>query len=495
MAERIQIGIIPDNLRHEETIVQIAEVLDDLDSTVSYIFNCVDKRLSQYSERLLNVRNRATKLEDRLQYLQTSLNLKAVKMFSAAKYPANHTYNEYQMVITPPRKTESKIPNVYKSSVSVKDIPEPYSSSNCKTEDGKYAMSINLQEKLQFYHVRSKPNKEPWLSENNKESFPPHLSSVSALMLFNGADNPYEKSVKQLTHWLKDKQQIEDAPNSIVQPWDFSETDLSSSYLYTPTLGEVPQINVPLTLPDLPGIVDDEKFVVDFSSQSPIAPSSAATTPTVRLDLPTPNSEEKELDMKKDEIMANLPALNEDDSSKHSDKMSVPLPPPPPLSNLIDPPSNLVSTNFAPVTSSPPPPPPPPPPAPTSVSNAISPQKSKNTGESIKLLQSQEDDRSNLMAAIRNAGGIGRAKLRRTMPSEDNVGRWSSASVGGDLMADLHAKLALRRKGIAGSAGGALERMSNLIPPPPKPNETSTSDRNSATSEYDSQPDTDDWDE
>lgn len=105
------------------------------------------------------------------------------------------------------------------------------------------------------------------------------------------------------------------------------------------------------------------------------------------------------------------------------------------------------------------------------------------------------DDHSNLMAEIRNAGGVGRAKLRRTV-LEEKGNRWSSASVGGDLMADLHAKLALRRKGIAGSGATAMERLSSLIPPPPpKPNEATTSDRNSATSEYDSQPDTDDWDE
>lgn len=97
------------------------------------------------------------------------------------------------------------------------------------------------------------------------------------------------------------------------------------------------------------------------------------------------------------------------------------------------------------------------------------------------------------MAAIRDAGGIGRAKLRPIDKKED---RWSSASVGGDLMADLHAKLALRRKGIAGSATGALERMSSAIPPPPpKSSEHYASDRNSATSEYDSQADTDDWEE
>lgn len=96
------------------------------------------------------------------------------------------------------------------------------------------------------------------------------------------------------------------------------------------------------------------------------------------------------------------------------------------------------------------------------------------------------------MAAIRAAGGVGKAKLRNAAAAEQPADRWSSASVGGDLMADLHAKLSLRRKAIAGgSMPAAMERISRLIPPP-KPNEASTSDRNSA-SEYDSQPDADDW--
>ena len=173
-----------------------------------------------------------------------------------------------------------------------------------------------MQEKLQFYHVRSKSNKELYI-DNNEVTFPFELSSINSL-LFSSMDNPYKISTKQTSHKLNDKQQIEDAPDSIIQPWLSSEMDLSSSYLYTPTLGEVPQINVPLILPDLPGIVDDEKFVLDFNSQSPIAPSSAVTTPTVRLDLPTPTStiDEKDSSTKHDRAIPNLPGFADTDSQK-----------------------------------------------------------------------------------------------------------------------------------------------------------------------------------
>lgn len=188
--------------------------------------------------RLTNIKERARKLEDRLHYLQTNLNLKAVKMYSAAKYPANHTYKEYQMTIPPQRVHTVAIPSVYKCSVPIKDIPEAYLSSNCKTEDGQYAANVNLQEKLQFYHVRSKAGKKDNL-EDDVEPFPPQLSSVSALLLFDSMDSPYEKTSMRTSRQSADKQQIEDAPDSIVQPWLSSEMDASSSYLYTPTLGEV----------------------------------------------------------------------------------------------------------------------------------------------------------------------------------------------------------------------------------------------------------------
>lgn len=159
-------------------------------------------------------------------------------MYSAAKYPANHTYKEYQMTIPPQYKHAATIPNVYKCSVPITDIPEAYLSSNCKTEDGQYATNINLQEKLQFYHVRSKASKKD-KPEIDCEPFPPQLSSVSSFLLFDSMDSPYEKTSMRSFHQSTDKQQIEDAPDSIVQPWLASEIDASSSYLYTPTLGEV----------------------------------------------------------------------------------------------------------------------------------------------------------------------------------------------------------------------------------------------------------------
>lgn len=266
---------------------------------------------------------------------------------------------------------------------------------------------------------------------------------------------------------------------------------------------------MPALLPDLPGIVDDEKFVLDLSTQSPIAPSSALTSPTVKVDLPE--------DVSIDHLVESSKLPNISDDIVTSDTAVLPPPPPPPPSSSYPKSSELIQQQNSTVVISPqidtlplsspslPPPPPPPPPPPLApeppttltIIKKSSTDLTVDAKNNIKIPIAPVDDRTNLMAQIRAAGGIGKAKLKQK-PADSTTERWSSASVGGDLMADLHAKLSLRRKGIAGGGSGtsesgmsALERISRLIPPPPKPSE----DINSAMSDNDSQVDADEWDD
>ena len=88
------------------------------------------------------------------------------------------------------------------------------------------------------------------------------------------------------------------------------------------------------------------------------------------------------------------------------------------------------------------------------------------------------DGRNDLMAAIRNAGGAGKAKLKRSKERKlQKKAAKEQTSSGGDLMSDLFAKLQMRRKGISGSrgeksannetgGGSAMDKISSMIPPP-----------------------------
>ena len=90
--------------------------------------------------------------------------------------------------------------------------------------------------------------------------------------------------------------------------------------------------------------------------------------------------------------------------------------------------------------------------------------------------------RADLMAAIRSAGGAGKAKLKnaKERKQKKRAEKEAPSSGGGDLMSDLFAKLSMRRKGISGSrgdktgddtgGGSAMDKISSMIPPPSNPN-------------------------
>lgn len=191
------------------------------------------------SYRLSNVKKRASNLQNRLNYLQTNLNLKAIKIYSAAKYPAADTYKDYQTVITPLRK-EIQIPKSYKGCVPIADVPENISFSNTRTEDGQYIAKTSLQEKLQFYYVKSKSIQKTIFGDIDEQSLPLKSSSINSFLLFDDVNIPCEQST---TMHQNSKEEIEEAPDSIQQPWNLSESDFSN-YLYTPTLGEVRDSNL-----------------------------------------------------------------------------------------------------------------------------------------------------------------------------------------------------------------------------------------------------------
>lgn len=61
----------------------------------------------------------------------------------------------------------------------------------------------------------------------------------------------------------------------------FSLSQTAENYFYVPDLGQVPEIDVPSYLPDLPGIADDLMYSADLGPG--FAPSGAVNTPIPEL--------------------------------------------------------------------------------------------------------------------------------------------------------------------------------------------------------------------
>ena len=160
--------------------------------------------------------------------------MKATKMYSDAKYPAFSTYKEYESFIGGPLKNLSQSLETNNISLMPSEIRDS-SKLNPTSKEDHYTGEPNLQEKLQFYYVMGKPLKKAVWPERPDDRPVSYVSSVSALLLD-------EESNDRLSHLPvtenSNAQRIEDAPDSIVQPWNSMDFE-SPSYLYAPALGEV----------------------------------------------------------------------------------------------------------------------------------------------------------------------------------------------------------------------------------------------------------------
>ncbi|XP_039725088.1 LOW QUALITY PROTEIN: WASH complex subunit 1 [Pteropus medius] len=439
------VPFIQPELRREEAIQQVADILQYLQKVSGDIFSRISQRVELSRSQLQAIGERVSLAQAKIEKIKGSK--KAIKVFSSAKYPAPERLQEYSSIFTGAQDS------------GLQRRPRHRIQSKHRPLDERA-----LQEKLKYFPVcvNTKPEPEDE-AEEGLGGLPSNISSVSSLLLFNTTENLYKKYVfldplagaVTKTHVMlgaETEEKLFDAPLSISKREQL-EQQMPENYFYVPDLGQVPEIDVPSYLPDLPGIADDLMYSADLGPG--IAPSAPGTIP----ELPTFHTEVAE----------------------------------PFKQNLED----------GVLTAPPPPPPPPPPPAPAVLLSTPPPppQTAASLGQGTK-----EDDsnvspsapvqgapkevvdpssgRATLLESIRQAGGIGKAKLRsvkerklekKKQKEQEQV---RATGQGGDLMSDLFNKLVMRRKGISGKGpgtgasegpGGAFARMSDSIPPLPPP--------------------------
>uniref|UniRef100_A0A3Q4I4K2 WAS protein family homolog 1 n=1 Tax=Neolamprologus brichardi TaxID=32507 RepID=A0A3Q4I4K2_NEOBR len=448
------VPLIQPDLRREEAVHQIADALMYLENISTDIFRRVSESVEKNRHQLKSITDRIRLAQARVDKIKGSK--KATKVFSSAKYPAPDQLQDYLSIFAGATDPSSQTRPRHRIQNKLRPFDEKA-----------------LQEKLMYFPVcvRNKKKTEDE-TEEGLGSLPRNISSVSSLLLFNTTENLYKKYVfldplagaVTKTHTTLETEKEDkpfDAPLSITKREQL-ERQIAESYFYVPDLGQVPEIDVPSYLPDLPGIADDLSYSAD------LGPGFAPSGPTHNI--------------------PELPCFSEESSAPGTQLQldGTPPPPPPP------PPPPEPSLPPAPPASAPPPPPPPPPPADSSAE--VSQVPSPVSGAPSEVVQ-PSDGRASLLESIRNAGGIGKAKLRnvkerklekKKQKEQEQVG---AAAGGGDFMSDLFNKLAMRRKGISGKGpaggesgdapagpSGAFARMSDVIPPLPAPHTATTDD-------------------
>ena len=210
-------------------------------------------------------------------------------------------------------------------------------------------------------------------------SLPRHLPSVSSLLLFNTAENPYKKYVvldplegaktKTRDKIIEEENELSDAPITITQGEELGRAQ-QDSIMYVPLMPELSQLDVPEMLPQLQYVASDVFYSADVGAS--IAPS-----------------------------LANVPELPNLADPEAPAAVDTTLPPP------------TTASTAAATPSAPPPPPPPsaPAPPPPPVAAPPLPSVGEGSGESSDEGEGAEpppadpgDGRANLMEAIRKAG-------------------------------------------------------------------------------------------
>lgn len=413
------IHTVPHNLSKEETVVQIVEALDHLKAITQDIFSRINKRLDTNLDNLSSISKRIEAAGSKVDSLKGDK--KAKTIFSSSKYPAVDVNRDYVSVFTGPI-----------------DIVR----ARHEVKQRKYVPTYESLNKLQFFHVKLPDSKDGHIPQGFG-NVPQDVKYINDLLLFNTGKNVYKDFTAN--NLLKRPDQASNsyeyyatselgpAPLSISQRSSMHQGN-KETYFYTPKIEELPALDVPWDLPDLPGIADDIRY--DSESSPIIVPSANMPATLASLDLP------------------DLPDLTEE---KPGLEPLPPPPPPPPLQDIPQPTATVVTPplraeviaqpiNPEPATVAPPPP----------------------------TLSPINDSRASLMDAIRKAGGSKNANLRKTTQESSSGSTKQPAS--GDLMADLHSKLMMRRKGISGSKtsqtpltpDSTLAMLSSIIPPPTK---------------------------
>lgn len=440
--------LIPSDLRHDECILRVADSLDHLGRVANTILDGLQERMNEYKGRLQAIQARADLARAKISAIRGSS--KATKVFSSYKYPAGEPEVGRQLL--------ASLPAV------------PFQPSRLRVKSQHVTPDERLlKEKLQFFNVRppAKPDsaaKATWQKEEEEGlgRLPDSIDSVGSLLLFNTGENPYTRYVQRdpLGVTKRTAARAGEEEQSSAGPLEAAPVSMSGAnrqsvpqegFLYSPGMGQVPQMDMPSALPHLPGIADDLSYSEDLGPS--IAPSWLPELPEVPADssaddppplLGAATTDLPRLDAIPEPAIEVPPPLEEPDE--------LPQPQPEPAAQ-----SHSAATEATEETTRP---------------------RSNPEAREVEMTPPVPEDgsaRASLLDSIRKAGGkAGLKSVRR--PQQQ---RKQAPPPGGDLMDDLRNKLQLRRKGISGDADRAsrpaassgevtspLDRVLEMIPPP-----------------------------
>ena len=269
--------VLPD-LRKEESIRQVIDSLEYLEAVANDIFNRISFRVAENRDQLTSINNRINVAQAKIDKIRNSSS-KATRVFSPPKYPAPDKFQDYETVF---KEVDARLQKVRKIKTPINSRVQEVTRDVLKAKNKKpFQLTLNTKRKFREGVIMD----DPELLGEGLGSLPHHLPSVSSLLLFNTSENPYRKyvvldpllgaNIKTRDKMIENESNLHEAPTSILHGEQL-ERGPKDSTLYIPVMTELPELEVPVSLPFLSHIADDVEYTGDLGPS--IAPSLANTT-------------------------------------------------------------------------------------------------------------------------------------------------------------------------------------------------------------------------
>ena len=429
-------GVSPvyENLRERESLHQLLDSLQSLESTADAIFTRISSRVQENSSDLGKLKTRLDTCRGKVEWVGQQNS--ATTVFSTAKYPAPEKLDDFKQLYTDTQRPVEREKAKYRLPPESAEEERPHS---------------NTDDTSLFEATANANTASVDVNAEGLGKLPANFPSVSSLLLFNTNQNPYKKysAVDVLLGKVVEEKEADkfaaglaDAPNTIFGGEGY-ESAAQSDMSYHPAAPELKAFNMPSTLQGLTGapIATNFTYTGPEGGMAGIAPSML--------------------------MLQNLDTLALPDLAGPSTTPADTSAPQPPAGGAPPPP---------PVAGAPPPPPPPPangaapPPPPPAADdggggrNALLEAIAAGNKNKLKKAEDREekepagggsgDAQADLMAALKGGRKLKKATDRAMDDNKKGKGK-AAADEPMDFMSALKMKMDGRRKAMAGGNDAA----------------------------------------
>ncbi|PAA86439.1 hypothetical protein BOX15_Mlig001600g3, partial [Macrostomum lignano] len=288
-AQPLQVRPPSADLRHEELLVQSADSLAEVAGVAEAVFDRLGSRLAEQRAECDRLRRRAADCQAKIDFLKGTT--RAVQVFAVPKFPAGgDSAPAFLSPFAPEGEGAAATAAVGEVQTAVRRVAAQHEAlTEALLAEKRHYMMLPLRP----------PGAKRAAAAEGLGRPPPGLRSLSGLLLFNTAENPYRKysllDPLGVVHRVRAVQSDDSsggggatpgqAPDSILLG-DRLEAPGADSLLYVPTLGAVPDMeSLPARLPQLAGVAENVQYLGDLGPG--IAPSAADNILSSLGDLPS----------------------------------------------------------------------------------------------------------------------------------------------------------------------------------------------------------------